>query len=186
MTEGHLLAKLLQNWMSIDTDMLVQNEPPQDKINKMPCAPSEDSDQHGHSPSLIIVFAVCRKKAWVLSYPLSAQRRLWSDWADAQADLSLRWAHTHFVGFVISWLILEKCHPFWREPSIYWQGPKRYIWRKPAVGWRPDPVKRREQYPVKVMVWRFKSCDKKYEDFPHNFIMVWNNWSKNSPNSIMT
>ena len=41
------------------------------------------------------------KKAWVLSYPLSAQRRLWSDWADAQADLSLCWAHSHFVGFVM-------------------------------------------------------------------------------------
>ena len=39
------------------------------------------------------------KKAWVLSYLLSAQRRLWSDWADAQVDLSLRWVHTHFVGF---------------------------------------------------------------------------------------
>ena len=25
-----------------------------------------------------------------------------SDWADAQADLSLRWAHSHFVGFVMS------------------------------------------------------------------------------------
>ena len=37
--------------------------------------------------------------------PLSAQRRLWSVWVDAQADLSLRWAHTHFVGFVMSWLI---------------------------------------------------------------------------------
>ena len=44
------------------------------------------------------------KKSWVLSYPLSAQRRLRSDWADAQADLSFRWAHTHFVGFVMSWL----------------------------------------------------------------------------------
>ena len=41
------------------------------------------------------------KKAWFLSYPLSAQWRLWSDWADAQADLSLRWAHNHFVGFVM-------------------------------------------------------------------------------------
>ena len=65
------------------------------------CAPSEDSDQTGHPPSLIRVFAVRMKKAWVLSYPLSAQRRLWSDWADAQADLSLRWAHSHFVGFVM-------------------------------------------------------------------------------------
>ena len=30
-------------------------------------APSEDSDQPGHPPSLIRVFAVCMKKAWVLS-----------------------------------------------------------------------------------------------------------------------
>ena len=40
-----------------------------------------------------------------ISYPFSAQRRLWSDWADFQADLSLRWAHTQFVGFVMSRLI---------------------------------------------------------------------------------
>ena len=33
------------------------------------------------------------KKAWVLSYPLSTQQRLWSDWVDAQADLSLSWVH---------------------------------------------------------------------------------------------
>ena len=37
------------------------------------CAPSEDSDQPGHPPSLIRVFAVRMKKACVLSYPLSAQ-----------------------------------------------------------------------------------------------------------------
>ena len=65
------------------------------------CAPSEDSDQPGRPPSLIRVFTVCMKKPWVLSYPFSAQRRLWSDWADAQADLSLRWAHNHFVGFAM-------------------------------------------------------------------------------------
>ena len=40
------------------------------------CAPSEDSDQPGHPPSLIRVFAVRMKKALVLRYPLSAQRRL--------------------------------------------------------------------------------------------------------------
>ena len=51
----------------------------------MACASSEDSDQPGHLPSLIRVFAVHMKKAWVLSYPLSTQWRLWSDWADAQA-----------------------------------------------------------------------------------------------------
>ena len=46
-----------------------------DKTNKMACAPSEDSDQPGHSPSLIRIFAVRMKKPGVLSYPLSAQRR---------------------------------------------------------------------------------------------------------------
>ena len=45
------------------------------------------------------VFAVHMKKVWVLSYQLSAQQRLWSDWVDAQADLSLRWAHMPFCRF---------------------------------------------------------------------------------------
>ena len=76
----------------------------------MACAPSEDSDQPQHPPSLIRVFAVRMKKDCVLSYPLSAQRSLWSDWADAQADLSLRWAHSHFVGFVM-----------WRLTCALWQ-----------------------------------------------------------------
>ena len=40
------------------------------------CVRSEDSDQPGHPLSLVRVFAVRMKKAWVLSYPLSAQRRL--------------------------------------------------------------------------------------------------------------
>ena len=72
-------------------------------------APSEDSDLPGHPPTLIRVFVVCTKKAWVLSYPLSAQRRLCSDWADAQADLSLCCAHSHFVGFVMSRLRYSSC-----------------------------------------------------------------------------
>ena len=37
---------------------------------KMACVLNEDSDQPGHLSSLISVFAVRMKKAWVLSYPL--------------------------------------------------------------------------------------------------------------------
>ena len=33
---------------------------------------------------------------------LHADSEDWSDWADAQADLSLHWVHSHFVGFVMS------------------------------------------------------------------------------------
>ena len=102
-------------------------EPPHDKTNKMACVPSEDSDQPGHPPSLIRVFAVRMKKVWVLSYPLSAQRRLLSDWADAQADLSLRWAHSHFVGFVMrrlinAYKITKKCTRSTKTSSLF---PKR-------------------------------------------------------------
>ena len=40
--------------------MSTQNiiEPQHDKTNKMTCAPSEDSDQPGHQPGLLRVFAV--------------------------------------------------------------------------------------------------------------------------------
>ena len=92
----------------------LKNEQPHDKTNKMACAPSKDSDQPGHPPSLIRVFAVRMKKAGVLSYLLSTQQRLWSDWADAQADLSLRWAHIPFCWFcheaaqIGSWILCYK------------------------------------------------------------------------------
>ena len=36
----------------------ILTEPAHAKSNKMTCAPSEDSDQPGHPPSLIRVFAV--------------------------------------------------------------------------------------------------------------------------------
>ena len=42
------------------------------------------------------VFAVRMKRLWILGYPQSAMRRLWSDCADAQADLSLRWARMQY------------------------------------------------------------------------------------------
>ena len=61
--------------------------------------PAKTQISLGNPLSLIRVFAVRMKKAWVLCSPLSAQRRLWSDWADAQADLSLRWAHMSVCWF---------------------------------------------------------------------------------------
>ena len=66
-----LLLLLLENGLS----PLYQKtfEPQHDKTNKMTCAPSEDSDQPGHPPSLIRVFAVRMKKPWVPRYPVSAQ-----------------------------------------------------------------------------------------------------------------
>ena len=106
------------------------------------CVPSEDSDQPGHPPSLIRVFAVRMKKAWVLSYSLSAQWRLWSDWVDAKADLSLRWVHTLFVCFVLYWgckttlvhdvrkTILMFWHHFWRLGVMLTSIFRQTFWRQ--------------------------------------------------------
>ena len=66
------------------------------------CAPIEDSDQPGHPPSLIRVFAVRsmgREGPKLSSY---GQRWLWSDWADAQADL-----HRVFAGRTVTLLVLS-------------------------------------------------------------------------------
>ena len=52
------------------------------------------------APSIRPVWSKSSLSAWrTLTYPLSAWRRLWSDRADAQADLSLRWAHRLFCWF---------------------------------------------------------------------------------------
>ena len=56
-----------------------------------------------------------RELAWVLSYPLSAKGRLWPDWADAQADLSLRWAHMPLYWF---------CH----EMAQMWSNNENRAW----------------------------------------------------------
>ena len=101
------VRKRIGHWYSLETvnsnprfplerwTLCLRFEPPHYKTNKMTCASSEDSDQPGHQPSLIRVFTVHMKKHWVLSYPLSAQLPI----EDAQADLSLRWAHRSFCWF---------------------------------------------------------------------------------------
>ena len=83
------------------SDLTVQklNGPLYVKTNNMACAPSENSDQPGHPPSLIRVFAVRSKDSQGPKASSSGQRRLWSDWAAAQADLSLCWAHMSFCWF---------------------------------------------------------------------------------------
>ena len=68
--------------ISCPQDLWIWNEPRHDKTNKMSVRPAKTQISLGIRP-VWSVFAVRMKKIWVLSYPLSAQRRLWSDWADA-------------------------------------------------------------------------------------------------------
>ena len=65
------------------------------------CAPSEDSAQPGHLPSLISVFAVRMKKAWVLSYPLSASED--SDQTGQMPRLIWVFAGCKVILLILSW-----------------------------------------------------------------------------------
>ena len=71
---------------------------PMTKPTKWHVRPTKTQINLGISP-VWSVFAVRMKKAWVLSYPLSAQWRLRADWADAQSDLSLHWIYMPFCRF---------------------------------------------------------------------------------------
>ena len=74
-----------------------------DKTNKVTVHPAKTQISLGIRP----VWSESSLGAqWVAKDPsfLHVDSEDWSDWADAQADLSLRWAHSHFVGFVMSQL----------------------------------------------------------------------------------
>ena len=83
-----------------DTLFMSTSEPPHDKTNKMTVRPAKTQISLGIR-SVWSVFAVRSVGSWGPNVSSCGQQRLWSDWADAQAGLSLRWAHYHFVGFVM-------------------------------------------------------------------------------------
>ena len=81
-----------------------KNEPPRDKTIKMACAPSEDSDQPGHPPSLIRGFAFAQ---WVAKNPSCLHAD--SEDSDQTGRMPrLIWVFAgrtcHFIGFVMRWL----------------------------------------------------------------------------------
>ena len=124
---SYIIMDLEEAWSSVELLHMrirgITNEPPHDKTNKMACVPSDASDQPGQ------IFAVHIKKAQVLSGPLSTKRRLWSDWVDAQADLSLRWAHMPFCWF---------CHEVAQIARFCWGNPNEYpqhIWSPFSLSW---------------------------------------------------
>ena len=76
---------------------------------------------------------------WVAKGPrfLHADSEDWSDWADAQADPSLRWEYTHFVGFVMLWLKLSVMNLILKIMNSldFNRPPPTGAWRN---GWVPD------------------------------------------------
>ena len=81
--------------------MISVYEPRHDKNNKVSVRPAKTQISLGIRP-VWSQSSLCAH--WVAKVPmfLHADSEDWSDRADAQADLSLRWAHSHFVSFVMS------------------------------------------------------------------------------------
>ena len=102
------------------------NEPPYDKTNQMTARPAKTQISLGIRP-VWSVFTVRMKKGWVLSYPLSSYRGLWSDWAD---DMSLCWAHSHCVGFIMRRLkcaALKEIYIDNNVPYILWAASSEFV-----------------------------------------------------------
>ena len=86
---------------------------PQDKTNRLTVRPAKTQISLGvltvWSESSLCAQWVAKEGPTLSS---CRQRRLWSGWVDAQADLGLRWAHISFC-----WFCLEAAHIILRETS---------------------------------------------------------------------
>ena len=92
-------------WITFETTWKSWNDPPQDTTNKMTCAPSQDSDQPWHPPSLIIALMSTQ---WIAKDP----RFLHGDREDSDQTVQMprlilvfAGCTCHFVGFVMWQLI---------------------------------------------------------------------------------
>ena len=103
----------------------IKYEPQHDKTNKMSVRPTKTQISLGICP----VWSESSLSAWRKLGTLAthwAHSEDWSDWANAQADLSLCWAHTYFCWFChvvahmqvaayCTWLLTWQAvsHSFW-------------------------------------------------------------------------
>ena len=74
----------------------------------MTCAPSEYSDQPGHLPRLIVVFAI---NGWWPKVSSCGLRRLWSDWA------RLIWVFVACTGHSVGFVMQRLTDNFWISHS---------------------------------------------------------------------
>ena len=68
-------------------------------VDILPATELDPCLSRSYLKKMILVDIMTTKK--LLSHDMTKPTKYW---ADAQADLSLRWVHTHFVCFVMSWL----------------------------------------------------------------------------------
>ena len=81
------------------------HDPQHDKTNKVNVPPAKTQISLGIRPVRSESSLSAWRKLGSLATHWVHSEDSWSDWADAQADLSLRWVYSHFVGFVMSRLM---------------------------------------------------------------------------------
>ena len=100
----------------------MSNEPRHDKTNKMSVPQRRLRSAWASAQADQSSLSVWRKLGSLDSY--WAHSEDWSDWANAQADLSLRWVHIHFVGFVMLQLkyvfFTSNMFFFWHSGASYY------------------------------------------------------------------
>ena len=92
-------------------------------------------------------------------------KTLWSDWADAQAHPSLRWAHMPFCWFVMRWYSIHTPIPFLacyhslvQVIFIFFWSQLKYlalVFVSLIHGWRVMVQKST----FLAQIWKLKSCD---------------------------
>ena len=117
------------------------HEAPIDKTNKMAIAPSENTDQPAHPPSLIRVFAVHLKN-------IGSSAIHWAHYEDSDQTGRIWVFAGHkgfFVGFIMRWLTFRKCilifasglrnkPHFWRPFSLaLWLQSQGSLVKAPAL-----------------------------------------------------
>ena len=80
-------------------------EPADDKTYNKTCVTSKDLDHSVHPTTMARVLGHHSLDSMEAVHGTCDQRRLWSDCAEAQADLSLRLSHKSYCSFVVRWLI---------------------------------------------------------------------------------
>ena len=80
-------------WWLFQGGLYVAYEPKHDKTYNTTCVTSNESYQPVHPPSIAKVLIYSLLDSSKAVERTCDQQRLWSDCADAQVDLSLRWSH---------------------------------------------------------------------------------------------
>ena len=92
-------------------------EPAHDKTYNKTYVTSKDSDQPVHPSSMTRFLVYPSLDSPEVVEGTYDQQRLWSDCADAQADLSLRWSRKSYCRFCHALAYLSR-HPYNQHPSV--------------------------------------------------------------------